>query len=115
MYRFSYAEAVEDSSNECRQREYELFDRAITMLRDAAGTEPGSVQMIHAVAFVQKVWTFLLQDLGSPGNSLSDQLKGEIISIGLWVIKETNMIVRGESSNVAGVIDINAMIRDGLK
>ncbi|MGO4573397.1 flagellar biosynthesis regulator FlaF [Microvirga sp. 2TAF3] len=115
MYRFSYAQAVEDSSNECRRREYDLFDRAIAMLKAAEKAEVGSPDLINAVAFVQRVWTFLIQDLGSPGNGLPDNLKGEIISIGIWVIKETTLIVRGESSNVAGVIEVNSMIRDGLK
>ena len=37
MYRFSYAEVIEDSSRDCRDREYNLFDRAITMMKAANG------------------------------------------------------------------------------
>ena len=37
MYRFSYAEVIEDSSRDCRQREFELFDRAIHLMKAAEG------------------------------------------------------------------------------
>ena len=115
MYRFSYAEVIEDSSREGRQREYELFDRAINLMKGAEGRPSQSPEMIDAIVFVQRLWTFLIKDLGHPDNGLSDQLKGQLISIGLWVMRESDRVVRGEQKSLEALIDINAMIQEGLK
>jgi flagellar biosynthesis activator protein FlaF len=115
MYRFSYAEVLEDSGSEGRQRERDLFTRAIDLLKEADGQPSGSRKMIEAMYSIQRLWVTLIKDLGHPENGLPDQLKGQLISIGLWVMRESDTIVRGESSNVKALIDINTMIQDGLK
>ncbi|NBJ11025.1 flagellar biosynthesis regulator FlaF [Microvirga arsenatis] len=115
MYRFSYAEVIEDSSRDCRQREYELFDRAIKLMKAAEGMPSQSREMIEAIVFLQRLWTFLIKDLGHPDNGLPDQLKGQLISIGLWVMRESDRVVRGEHNSLEALIDINTMIQEGLK
>lgn len=115
MYQFSYSEILEDSPKDCREREYELFDRAISLLQAAEGFPPQSPEVLGAIVFLQRLWTFLIKDLGHPENSLPDKLKGQLISIGLWVMKESDLVVRGEHSNLAALIDINILIKDGLK
>lgn len=115
MYQFSYSEILEDSPKDCRQREYDLFDRAVSLLRAADGHAPQSPEMLGAIVFLQRVWTFMIKDLGHPDNALPDNLKGQLISIGLWVMKESDRIVRGEHSNLEALIDINELIKDGLK
>jgi flagellar biosynthesis activator protein FlaF len=115
MYRFSYAEVIEDSSRDCRQREFELFERAILLMKTAEGKPPQSAEMVDAIVYVQRLWTFLIKDLGHPDNGLPDQLKGQLISIGLWVMRETNRVIRGEQKSLEPLIDINAMIQEGLK
>jgi len=110
MYQFSYSEILEDSPKDCRQREYDLFDRAITLLRAAEGYPSQSPEVLGAIVFLQRLWTFLIKDLGHP-----ERLKGQLISIGLWVMKESDLIVRGEHNNLAALIDINVLIKDGLK
>jgi flagellar biosynthesis activator protein FlaF len=115
MYRFSYAEVIEDSSREGRQREFELFDRAINLMKAAEGRPSQSPEMIDAIVFVQRLWTFLIKDLGHPDNGLPDQLKGQLISIGLWMMRESDRVVRGEQKSLEALIDINAMIQEGLK
>ncbi len=115
MYRFSYAEVLQDSGLESRERERDLFERAICLLKDAEGHPAGSREMMEAISFVQRLWLALIKDLGHPDNGLPDQLKGQLISIGLWIMRESDRIVRGESASMAGLIDINSVIRDGLK
>lgn len=115
MYQFSYSEILEDSPKDCRQREYDLFDRAIALLRAAEGYRSQSPEMLGALVFLQRLWTFLIKDLGHPDNALPDRLKGQLISIGLWVMKESDRIIRGEHNDLAALIDINIMIKDGLK
>jgi len=115
MYRFSYAEILEDSSNECRERERMAFDHAINLLKAADAAGPRTRASTEAIFFVQRLWTLLIEDLVSDENGLPENLRGEIISIGLWIMKEAERIRRGETNNFSGLIDINTMIRDGLK
>lgn len=115
MYRFSYTEVMEDSSDECRRREYDLFGRAIALLKTADGSAHDSSEMLNAMVFVQRLWNFLMKDLASPDNGLPDKLKGQLISVGLWVMRETDQIVRGEANSVTALIDVNTMIQEGLK
>ncbi|WP_244627652.1 flagellar biosynthesis regulator FlaF [Microvirga tunisiensis] len=88
MYRFSYAEVVEDAPRECRQREYEVFDRAIGLLKAAEGRPSRSPEMSDAMEFLQRLWTVFVQDLARPDNELPDKLKAQLISIGFWVMGE---------------------------
>ena len=115
MYQCSYSEILEDSSQDCRQREYDLFERAINLLRAAEGYPAQSPETLDAIVFLQRLWTFLIKDLGHPDNALPDRLKGQLISIGLWVMKESDLIIRGENGSLEALIDINMLIKDGLK
>lgn len=115
MYRFSYAEILEDSSDECRQRERMAFDHAISLLKIAAAKGAASIESSDAVAFVHRLWTVLIEDLMNPENGLPESLRAQLVSIGLWMMKEADMIREGQSQNFSALIDINTMIRDGLK
>ncbi len=115
MYRFSYAEIAEDSSAVCRQRERDIFERAIRLMKEAEGTPPQSPEALEAIVFTQRLWVFLIQDLCHPDNGLPEKLKAQLISIGFWVMRESDAIVRGEHNNFAALIDVNVMIQEGLK
>ncbi len=115
MYRFSYAEVVEDSPKECRQREYEVFERAIGLLKAAEGFPSRSREMSDALEFLQRLWTAFVKELAHPDNELPDKLKAQLISIGFWVMGETGRIALGEHNNLTALIDINTMIQEGLK
>jgi flagellar protein FlaF len=115
MYRFSYAEILEDASDECRERERLAFDRAIDLLKEAVAKGARSMEGVAAVSFVQRLWSLLIEDLLSPDNGLPEALRAELISIGLWIMKEADLIHRGQSENLNALIDINTMIRNGLR
>ncbi|WP_421699448.1 flagellar biosynthesis regulator FlaF [Ancylobacter sp.] len=114
MYRFSYAEILGDSAAEARDEERLALDRAIDMLTRAQANGPSSPEAAEAVLYLQKLWGFLIRDLSDPHNELAEQLRGNLISIGLWVIKEADQIVQERSSNFAALIEVNRSIRDGL-
>src|SRR5215217_4191439 len=100
MYRFSYAEVVEDAPRECRQREYEVFKRAIGLLKAADGLPSRSPEMSDAIEFLQRLWTAFVKDLANPDNELPDKLKAQLISIGFWVMRETGRIALGEHTDL---------------
>ena len=41
-------------------------------------------------------------------------LRANLISIGLWILKEADAIRLGRSTNYAGIADVCAIVRDGL-
>ncbi len=115
MYRMSYAEIADDDSQERRSREVMAFDHGIELLTRAAAGDPRSAEATEAVRYVQQLWGFLISDLSDPGNSLSGPLRTDLISIGLWVIREADRLLSGASQSFKGLIDINRTVRDGLR
>ena len=113
MYKFSYAEILEESGAIKRERERLALDHAIGLLDTAALSDKGA-SALEAIQYTQKLWGFLISDLSNPHNELPDDLKASLISIGLWVMKEGDDILNERSSNFAGLIEVNRAIRDGL-
>ena len=68
-----------------------------------------------AVLFVRRLWNFFLEDLSSSENDLPKELRAELISIGLWIMKEIEQIRLEKSSNFKSLIEVSENIRDGLK
>jgi flagellar protein FlaF len=114
MYQFSYAEIVEDTAQDCRARERRAFDRAISLLKVAKEKGVRSREAVEALLFLRRLWSALMDDLGSPENGLPQALRASLISIGLWVMKEADQIRLEQSDNFDGLIEINAILRDGL-
>lgn len=56
-----------------------------------------------------------VEDLKSPENQLNIELRANIISIAIWILKECDQIRRRQSVNFQGIIDVTTIIRDGLK
>jgi flagellar protein FlaF len=115
MYEFAYNEAVEDSHQTMRAHERAAMDRVIGMLRAAQEKGPLSRERIEALFYLRRLWTIFLDDLKDPGNELPDQLRAGIISIGIWMMKEIDRARTRVTDDLAPMIEINEIIRDGLK
>jgi flagellar protein FlaF len=115
MYQFSYAEVLDDAPSSAREREYQAIARSIELLRAAEKAGPNSRECIEAVLFVRRLWNFFLEDLALPDNELPKPLRADLISIGLWVLKEIDQIRLEKSTNFKGLIEVSEQIRDGLK
>jgi flagellar protein FlaF len=115
MYQFSYAEVQQDDVTEAKDRERQLLDRSIELLVEAKEKGPETREAIDALFFVRRIWVRFVEDLGSSSNELDVQLRANLISVGIWILKEAEKIRRGESGNFDGIIDVTRIIRDGLK
>lgn len=115
MYQFSYADIQTDAVADARDRERQLLDRSIDLL--IAGRESGarSVQSVEAIHFLNRVWTNFIDDLGSADNELPKDLRANLISIGLWLLREAESVRQGESQNFDGLIEVSQIIRDGIQ
>ncbi|MBN9020749.1 MAG: flagellar biosynthesis regulator FlaF [Rhizobiales bacterium] len=115
MYRMTYEEILDGDSREGRTRERMALDRGIDLMQRAEVEGVRSPEALEAIAYVQKLWGFLIRDLADPGNHLPDALRGDLISIGLWCMTETDRLLAEKVDSFAGLIAVNSSIRDGLK
>ena len=114
MYKMSYAEIMDGDVREARAREREAFDRAIELMRAAEGKGAQAPETAEAIQYVQKLWTFFIENLTDPNNELSSSLKNDLISIGLWTIAEADKVLANPDKSFSGLIGVNKAIRDGL-
>jgi flagellar protein FlaF len=114
MYQFTYAEVVDDSPREMRARERDALDRAVVLLEAAQKTGAQSTEGHEALAYLRRLWTIFLDDLGSNGNDLPEDLRAQLISIGIWIVKEIERLRTGAQDSFDDLIEIVAIIRDGL-
>jgi flagellar protein FlaF len=115
MYQFSYAEIQTDSIADAKDRERQLLTRSIDLLVAAREKGPNTTQAAEAIHFMNRVWTSFMQDLGSSENELPKELRANLISIGLWLLREGETISQGNSSNFEGLIEVSQIIRDGIQ
>ena len=115
MYQFSYAEIQTDSIADAKDRERQLLTRSIDLLVAAKERGPNTIQASEAIHFMNRVWSSFMQDLGSDQNELPKELRANLISIGLWLLREGETITQGNSSNFEGLIEVSQIIRDGIQ
>jgi flagellar biosynthesis activator protein FlaF len=115
MYEFAYNEVIEDSRQTMRTRERQAMDRVIAMLRTAQEKGPGSRERVEALFYLRRLWMIFLNDLNDPNNELPEQLRAGIISIGIWMNKAIDRARDGQTTDLTPMIEINQLIRDGLR
>ncbi|WP_072370939.1 flagellar biosynthesis regulator FlaF [Hyphomicrobium sp. NDB2Meth4] len=115
MYQFPYADTMESSPQLARERERQVFERCLELFRAAEEKGAGSREAIEALTFCQRVWATLLEDLASPENALPKELRAEIISIGLWAVRESESIRLGKSKDFKPLIEVTTALYEGLK
>lgn len=115
MYQFAYADTQTDSVADAKDREKQLLSRSIDLLTEASAAGVNSMEAIEALRFVNRLWTTFIEDLGSPDNALPRELRANLISIGLWLLREAEEVRQGRSDNFEGLIEVSQIIRDGIQ
>jgi flagellar protein FlaF len=115
MYKFYYNEVLDESPKEGRAHERTALERSIALLQEAQKKGPQSRESIEAIYFVRKLWGIFIEDLAKPENGLPPKLRADLVSVGLWVMREAEEIRQGRSSNFAGLIDVSRTIAEGLQ
>jgi flagellar protein FlaF len=114
MYKFSYEETLSETSSRQRENERQAIERSVALLKSAEKAGPNSREAVDAICFVNRLWSFLLDDLAKPDNALPEETRAKLISIGIWMLREAEAISNGKSRNFAGLIDISNVIAEGL-
>jgi flagellar protein FlaF len=115
MYQFSYAEVLDETPKGARERERQAIEHSIALLEAAEKSGVRSREAIEAVLFVRRLWGTLIEDLANSDNDLPQNLRADLISIGLWIMREAEQIRLEKSTNFMGIVEVSAAIRDGLK
>lgn len=96
-----------------RDVEYEAFSRVIAALN--AAHESNDSQVLRAsVHQNNSLWNTLLADLSSPDNGLPTQLRGDLISLGLFSVRHGQKLM-SEGGDPETLININLAIMRGLR
>ena len=66
--------------------------------------------MIESLLYIRRLWAVFIEDLAHPENGLPDKLRADIISIGLWIVREADRLREERSNNVVQLIEINRLI-----
>jgi flagellar protein FlaF len=107
----AYQKANQNTENP-KQREYRAFAMLTRAMEEAEAED--QMAKVRAVAKNQQLWLTLQKDLISEGNSLPKELKGQLLSIALWVARYSGPAMRGEAE-LAPLITVNKQIMEGLK
>jgi flagellar protein FlaF len=102
------------STGSDRETEYRLLGAVTGALVRARDTETTLQEKVKAVLWNDKVWNAFMCDLGSAENNLPKALKGALMSLAIWVAKETQRILDNEV-DLNGLININRQIMEGLR
>lgn len=114
MQKLQYAEMLQDDPREARDRERLAIDRSIALMELASANIESSTDVAKAITFTNKLWAVLIEDLANPGNGLPKSLRAQIVSIGIWILKEIEAIRTGERQSFDDVIQVSKAIREGL-
>jgi flagellar biosynthesis activator protein FlaF len=114
MQRILYGEILEDDQQLARERERMALDQSILLLEQAGAKGASSVQAAEAIAFTSKLWTVLVEDLANPENGLPKELRAQIVSIGIWILRDLEQARTDENHNFSDVVAVSKAIRDGL-
>jgi flagellar protein FlaF len=86
--------AAQDAAASPRELEIRAF-RYVNGLLAAARDVPARAAALHKA---HRLWAILLADLLAPGNALPAELKGRLVSLGLWAQREADSRLSDQGS-----------------
>jgi flagellar protein FlaF len=96
-----------------RNIEYELFARTTAALQEADTPDAHFTVRIAATHRNRELWDTLACLLACEENELPEQLRARLISLALWVTRETRRVLR-EKLPLTDLIEVNRTIMLGL-
>ena len=98
-----------------REVEAMAFTKAALMLDEAKGQTEDYDAYAAALKFNQLLWTIIQADIVDTANTLPPQLKANILSLSIFVDKQTVKALADTNGNhLDSLIDINKNLAEGL-
>jgi flagellar protein FlaF len=97
-----------------RSTEYRLMGQVTRALMEVKDAGPGEIRKrAEALDWNRRVWSAFAADCASPDNGLPESLRASIISLAIYISKETSAAMRG-GGDVDTLIELNRTIMQGL-
>lgn len=106
--------SAETQTGDMRDVEYRLLAQVTSALIQAKENPDDVKKRVHAASWNRDVWSALRVDLSSEDNQLPKELRSSLISISLWIERETYAVM-DNMGDLDALIDVNRNIMAGLK
>jgi flagellar biosynthesis activator protein FlaF len=100
-------------AEEPRDLEYRAFGQVTAGLLRVKEEQPPLPVVLEAIDANRRLWNLLSADCAAPENRLPITLRGQIISLAMWVARYSSEVLR-EGADVEPLIDINRTMMEGL-
>lgn len=99
-----------------REVEAMAFTKAAVLLEEARTAEGDQQKLSQGLRFNHLLWTIMQADITEPENQLPPELKANIMSLSIFVDKQTSKALRtGATQDLEVLININRNIAAGLR
>ena len=99
-----------------REVEAMAFTKAALMLEDAKKVTDNIAEFSKALRFNHLLWTIIQADLTEPDNNLPPEIKANVMSLSIFVDKQTTKALRSASgADLDVLININRNLAAGLR
>ena len=96
-----------------RDLEYRAFGQVTAALVRVKEEQPAISVVVEALDANRRLWNVLSADCAVPENQLPLALRGQIISLAMWVGRYTSEVLR-TGADLDPLIDINRTMMEGL-
>ncbi len=96
-----------------RELEYRAFGQVTAGLVRAQQEVLAAAELAEALSINRRLWSILAADCSLPENQLPLTLRGQIMSLALWVARHSSEILRG-GAEIEPLIDVNRTMMEGL-
>ena len=107
-------QSAQRAADNPRSTEYRLFGQVTGALIEAHRAGKKGSGLVDAIDWNRRLWSTLAVDCMDEQNSLSRELKAQIVSLSLWVTKYSSQVVH-QDAPIDPLIDINRNVMQGLK
>jgi flagellar protein FlaF len=107
-------QAVSSRTEDPRTTEYRLLGQVTRALMDLEQVDPSEInKRAKVLDWNRRIWSAFAADCAAETNGLPDQVRASIISLSIFVSKETSLAMRGQV-DLESLISINRTIMQGL-
>lgn len=96
-----------------RELEYRAFGQVTAALVRVKEEQSSLTQVAEALDANRRLWSVLSADCSVPENQLPLTLRGQIISLAMWVARYSSQVLR-DGAEIDPLIDINRTMMEGL-
>lgn len=102
-------------SEDPRSTEYRLLGHVTRALMEVQDAGAGEIRKrAEALDWNRRVWSAFAADCANTDNGLPESLRASIISLSIFISKETSAAMRG-GGDIETLIDLNRTIMQGLE